>query len=92
MIRKSAPHLMAAYSNGLRQLFGRRRRWFPSEEGFGRVWKWLGEVEMGDGMEGWETGGGVEDGDEEGRGRKRVMLTGSQPKWAEKSGEEAEGS
>lgn len=86
-MKRNAPYLVAAYCNALREVFVRRKRWWPVEERFARVWKWLGEVEGGDGM-GVEMRCGVEEGkegeddvgegdEEEGRRRKRVKMSGS---------------
>jgi len=53
VMRRCAPHLVAAYCNALREVFVRGRRWWPGEERFARVWKWLG----GGGGGGWDGGG-----------------------------------
>jgi hypothetical protein len=75
MLERHAPELIEYYRDAFRRQYPLAwlKRCSLVVKGFGRVWKWLGEVERGD----WgEEDVGEGDG-EEGR-RKRVKLTGSQ--------------
>jgi len=96
MLERHAPELIEYYKDAFRRQYPLAwlKRRGPVVKGFGRVWKWLGEVEGGDAL--GEEGGEEreKEGDEEGR-RKRVKLTERQPSVVgvmKGGGEEAEGS
>ncbi len=88
MLERHAPELIEYYRDAFRRQYplARLKRRGPVVKGFGRVWKWLGEVE-GEERE--------KEGDEEEGRRKRVKLTERQPSVVgvmKGGGEEAEGS
>ncbi len=89
MLERHAPELIEYYKDAFRRQYPLAwlKRRGPVVKGFGRVWKWLGEVEGGEERE--------KEGDEEVGRRKRVKLTERQPSVVgvmKGGGEEAEGS